>query len=104
MVSRYAYHGPNSWSQGCRFCAEYLLGALCTQCTGRSAYRSSALGVFREASGKEWGRGVLHLDWIVWGYGRIERDMSVWGQEVSAGKLEGVEDHLRGDYNQHEVL
>ena len=104
MVSRYAYHGSDSRCQGRRICAEYILGALCTQCTGRSAYRSSALGVFREAVGKEWGRGVLYLDWIMWGYGCIERDMSVWGKEVSAGRLEGAKNHLRGNYNQHRVL
>jgi hypothetical protein len=94
LVSRYPDYGSDSWCQRCFFGAGYLLGGLRTECTSWSAYCGCASRVFAETAGKAGGGSVLHLDRVVWGHGYVECILSVWSKTVSAGRLEGTENHV----------
>jgi hypothetical protein len=94
LVSCYAYNGPDSGCQRCFFGACHLLGGLRTECTSWSAYCGCAIRVFTETAGKARGRSVLHLDRVVWGHGYAECILSVWSKTISAGRLEGTENHM----------
>ena len=94
LVSRYAYHRSDRGCQRCIFGPGHLLGGVRTECAGRSAYRGRAIRVFPETSRKAGGRSVLHINRVMWGNGYAECFLSLWSKTISAGRLEGTENHM----------